>query len=502
VLRAKPNHSGGDELPSAGRMKLFCEYGANVRFSIWSFAIIKVSVSINSLRKVVNKMTRKKAVKVLRKQKKPENIQRFTQKQNLGRCSLTAKEFRLLQRMTHSSKALRNVGLYTIKQSYLSHNKMATVKEVDAAMQSDVNYWGVQSNSVQAIRRTLFSEVKSFFKALEQWKKTPEKFTGRPRFPNYSGSTEKRIIEIYQVPKVDKDGYWSIPMNVEFRKRFGSIKIRMPKNLLNQKISYIEIKPKQKGRFFEVHYTYEVPVAQMKKQPTTTMNAMSCDLGIDRFVSCATNNGDTFLIDGKKLKSINQYFNKTISNLQWKNMENGISKRVVTNEIAELWNKREAQINGYFSQAVGLLFKKAKELNIDTIVVGCNDGWKQECDMGRKSNQQFVQIPFRKLISAIENKCLKEGIRFVKQEESYTSKASFLDRDVIPVWSKDDKNHYHFSGKRISRGLYRSKAGQCIHADINGALNTLRKSEVVELTENFQVKTPILLEVQKRKTVA
>jgi IS605 OrfB family transposase len=452
----------------------------------------------------VNTIARKKLIKVLRKRKKTKNIQRFTQKQNIGRSTLTAKEFRLLQRMSHSSKALRNVGLYTIKQSYLNNGKIATVKEVDAAMQVDVNYWGVQSNSVQAVRRSLFSEAKSFFEVLKKWKKNPEKFTGRPKFPRYSHSTEKRIIEIYQVPKVDQNGYWAIPMNVEFRKRFGSIKIRMPKNLLNKKISYIEIVPKQKGRFFEVHYTYEMHVSQMKKQPTTTINALSCDLGVNQLMSCATNKEDTFLIDGKKLMSINQYFNKTISNLQQKNIENGISKRVVTDSITKLWNKRESQIDGYFSQAVGLLFKKVKELNIDTIVVGYNAGWKQECDMGKKNNQKFVQIPFKKLISAIENKCLKEGIRFVKQEESYTSKASFLDKDTIPVWSKDHdhKSSYSFSGKRIYRGLYQSKTGQCIHADINGALNILRKSEVVELDGNLKVKTPIKLEVQKRKAVA
>lgn len=126
---------------------------------------------MSPLRKTVKTMARKKAVKVLRKQKKREIIQRFTQKQNIGRACLTAKEFRLLQRMSHSSKALRNVGLYTIKQSYLNHNKMATIREVDTAMQADMNYWGIQSNSVQAIRRALFTEVKSFFKALEQWKK-------------------------------------------------------------------------------------------------------------------------------------------------------------------------------------------------------------------------------------------------------------------------------------------------------------------------------------------
>ncbi|WP_449354816.1 RNA-guided endonuclease InsQ/TnpB family protein [Virgibacillus natechei] len=445
---------------------------------------------------------RKKAVKVLRKQKKSENIQRFTQKQNIGRSSLRAKEFRLLQRMSHSSKALRNVGLYAIKQNYLNNGKMATAKEVDAAMRADVNYWCIQSNSVQAIRRTLYAEVKSFFEALKKWKENPEEFTGRPKIPKYSHSTEKRIIEIYQIPKVDKDGYWAIPMNVAFRKCFGSIKIRMPKNLLNKKISYIEIIPKQKGRFFEVHYIYEMQISQMKKQPTTTTNALSCDLGVDLMLSCATNNGDTFLIDGKKLKSINQYFNKTITHLQAKNIENGISKRIVTNRMAKLWHKRDSQINGYISQAVGLLFKKAKALNIDTVVVGYNVGWKQASRIGKKNNQKFVQIPFHKLISAIENKCLKEGIRFVKQEEGYTSKASFLDKDMIPVWSKNDKSNYAFNGKRINRGLYRSKTGQCIHADINGALNILRKSEIVELNEDLKVKTPIKWEVQKRKAVA
>lgn len=126
--------------------------------------------------------------------------------------------------MSHSSKALRNVGLYTMKQSYLNNNRMATVKEVDTAMQANTNDWGVQSNFVQAIRRALYAEVKSFFKALEQWKKNHEKFSGRPKFPNYSRSTDKRIIEIYQVPKVDNNGYWMVLMNVAFRKNWVPLK--------------------------------------------------------------------------------------------------------------------------------------------------------------------------------------------------------------------------------------------------------------------------------------
>ena len=447
-------------------------------------------------------MKRKKAVKVLRKQKKTENIQRFTQIQNLGRNKLTAKAFKTLNRMTHSTKALRNVGLYPIKKSFRENNRNATIKEIDEAMKEDINYWGAQSNSVQAIRRSLLEEVDSFFKALKSWKEDPEKFTGRPKFPKYLDKEAKRIIEIYQVPKVDQNGYWTLPMNKEFKKRFGAIKIRMPKNLLHKKVSYIEIVPKQKGRFFEVHYTYEVQVAHMKKQSTTTKNALSVDIGVDNLMSCATNRGDAFLIDGLVLKSLNRYFNKEMSKLQEKNVENGLSKRVVTKKQATLWMKRERQINGYLSQSVGLLFKKAKEINVDTIVVGYNAGWKQESNLSKKNNQNFVQIPFSKLISAIENKCLKEGIRLVRQEESYTSKASFLEQDEIPVWSKGDKKTYYFSGERITRGMYRCNNGNQIHADINGALNILKKSGIVELSSSFRVKNPIKLNVQKCKAVA
>ena len=173
-------------------------------------------------------MTRKKAVKVLRKQKKRENMQRFTQKQNIGRACLTAKEFRLLQRMSHSSKALRNVGLYTMKQSYLNHNRMATVKEVDTAMQADTNYWGVQSNSVQAIRRALFTEVKSF---LRHWN------SGRKILRSSQVVRSFRIIlvpltkELLKSIKCQKWMRTGIDDSDEccIQKKFGSIKIRMPK---------------------------------------------------------------------------------------------------------------------------------------------------------------------------------------------------------------------------------------------------------------------------------
>ncbi|AOV07043.1 RNA-guided endonuclease InsQ/TnpB family protein [Sporosarcina ureilytica] len=447
------------------------------------------------IRKTKRKWLRKKA-------KNKDNIQHFTQVQHLGGRSLSAKAFRTLNRMTHSTKALRNVALYTWKQYYKENGTAPSTKIIDTAMKKDMNYWGASANAVQAIRRTLLSEIKSFFEAMKDWKINPDKYKNCPKFPNYSKSTTKRIIELYEPGKIDEDGFWTVPMNKDFKAKFGEVNIKMPANLRHQKVTYIEIVPKHNGRFFEVHYTYEIQKPQMKKAPTTTKKALSIDIGVNNLMACATNTGETFLIDGLKLKSINQYFNKALSRQQESNLENGLSKRIVSKKQAALWTKRARQIKGYFTQAIGLLFKKAKALNVDTIIVGINKGWKQKSAMGKKHNQQFVSIPFKQLLSAIENKCLKEGIRFIEQEESYTSVASFLDRDKLPVYGEKNSAVHVFTGKRMTRGLYRSSMGTCLNADINAALNILRKTEVISLDENLKPMIPKRIAVQQRKSVA
>ena len=185
-------------------------------------------------------------------------------------------------------------------------------------------------------------------------------------------------------------------MNKKFKTKFGEVKIKMPANLRHQKVTYIEIVPKHNGRFFEVHYTYELQKPQMKKAPTTTQKALVIDLGVNNLMSCATSTGETFIIDGLKLKSINQYFNKALSRQQEMNIENGLSKRFVTKKQATLWTKRNRQITGYFTQAIGLLFKIAKELQVDTIIVGNNKGWKQKSNMGKKQQSTICQHPIRK----------------------------------------------------------------------------------------------------------
>lgn len=445
---------------------------------------------------------KKKRRKLLKKKPSSVKKQRFTQVQKLGRSSLSAREFRLLRRMTHASKALRNVALHVVREVFFETSVVTTGTQIDKAMKDDINYSCLQSNCVQAIRNTVLDEFNSFFKALKDWKENPGKYKGKPKMPFYSKPTAKRVIEIHQPTKVGKDGRWKLPMSTDFRKKFGDVSIKMPQNLHNKKVTYIEIVPKKQGRFFEVHYTYEVDVPQMKKTKNTTTNVLGIDLGVKRLMSCATNHGDywdSFLIDGKKLTSINQYFNKKLAEQQQKNLKNGISKKITTKKQACLWEKRDRQINGYISQAVGLLFKKVKELEIDTIVIGRTKEWKQKTKMGRKNNRKFVHIPFLKLLEAVKNKCLKEGIKFIEQEESFTSKASFLDRDFIPVFEKGDKTKYKFSGKRTKRGLYESPKGK-IHADINAALNIIRKSNVVDMNRLEKVRTPKVYYLQQKTT--
>ena len=442
-------------------------------------------------------MDKKKAKKP--KLLKPKKQELRTQKQNIGGSELTAREHRLLQMMAHASKSLRNVALYTHKQIYKEHKRAATDEEMDEAMKADVNYKMLQSNSVQAIRNDVKKEINSYFNAIEEYAKDPGKFSVKPRFPGYLDKEDKRIIEIYQVTKI-KNGYWKVPMSRWFEKKYGKIKIRLPKNLLGMQVRYIELKPIQRGRFFEAHYTYKAP--KTNYSPNGKDNKLGIDLGVNCLASCVCSNGETFIIDGRRIKSINQYFNKVIAQQQQTNIKNGISKRVMTNKLKDLWRKRELKIDGYLGWAAGEIIRRCEELGVGEIAIGKSVGWKHESNLGKVNNQNFVQIPFNKLIAKIENLAKKHGIFTVIGEESYTSKASFYDRDDIPVFDKALQGTYTFSGVRKPRGRYKSKDGRQLHGDINGALNILRKSGLYEFPDDFVPKNPFIVKRKGKATAA
>ena len=213
---------------------------------------------------------------------------------------------------------------------------------------------------------------------------------------------------------------------------------------------------------------YEKEIEQVKKNDKVA----SIDIGLENLFTIAFNyNKKGISIKGTKLKAINQYFNKEKARLQ-SMLPN---KQYVSKFINQLLYKRTEQLRNCIGYYTNKLIEILRTERISKLVVGYNKGWKQEINIGSKNNQSFVNIPFRKILDILRYKLEDNAIEYKEQEESYTSKASYLDNDDIPIY-KEETEEIKFSGRRIKRGIYKSKQGKIINADLNGALNILKKS--------------------------
>ena len=214
---------------------------------------------------------------------------------------------------------------------------------------------------------------------------------------------------------------------------------------------------------------YEKDITKVEK----TDKVASIDLGLENLFTIAFNyNKKGISIKGTKLKAVNQYFNKLKASLQ------SIlpHKQYTSKLINQLMYKREEQLRNYIGYYTNQLIEILKKEKISKLIVGYNKNWKQNINIGKANNQNFVNIPFRKILDILRYKLEENGIECKEQEESYTSKSSYLDNDNIPTYQKGNLQATIFSGKRITRNLYQSKQGKIINADLNGALNILKKS--------------------------
>jgi IS605 OrfB family transposase len=232
-------------------------------------------------------------------------------------------------------------------------------------------------------------------------------------------------------------------------------------------IDQVRITPR-KG-FYVVEVVYEKAVVQA---PVNSAFYAGIDLGLNNLIALTSNKPhfQSVIVNGRPIKSVNQFYNKRRAELQKKLGTTGSTKR-----MERMTNNRNRRIDHYLHAASKRVIDLLVQEGIGTLVIGKNDGWKQEINIGKRNNQQFVQIPHARLISMLTYKAELVGITVLLTEESYTSKASFLDRDPLPVHSKGDSEKHTFSGKRIKRGLYRASDGRLINADINGAGNIVRK---------------------------
>ena len=285
-----------------------------------------------------------------------------------------------------------------------------------------------------------------------------------------------------------------VPFSNMYKKSHSPIEITIPPILVDKHIKEIRIIPKANARFFEIQYIYKTECVQRNLNQN---NALAIDLGINNLATCITNTGESFIIDGRRLKSINQRFNKKNARLQGIKDKQGFGERT-TNRQKEIARDRNNKVYDYMSKATRTIINYCIANDIGTLVVGYNETFQRGNNLGKQTNQNFVSIPYGKLRDKLQYLCELNGIAFVKQEESYTSKASFWDKDNIPVYNADNPQEYAFSGNRIHRGMYKTKDGIVFNADVNGALNILRKSSVVSLETLYgrgEVDTPVRIRV-------
>ena len=387
---------------------------------------------------------------------------------------LSKKEFRNLKYLSHIAKNLTNEAIYNIRQYYFKNKKYLSYNENYKMLKNSENYKKLNSNMAQQILKEVDGSFKSFFGLLKLAKNGQYNFKDI-KLPKYLAKDGFTTLVIGFVRL--KDDMLIVPYSNSFKKTHQEVKIKLPPVLKDKKIKEIRIIPKQHSRYFEIQYTYEVEEVQRELNKE---NALGIDLGIDNLCTCVTNTGASFIIDGRKLKSINQYYNKTNATLQSIKDKQKIKRTTLRQK--RIARKRNNRINDYLSKAARIIVNYCLNNDIGKLVLGYNEDFQRNSNIGSINNQNFVNIPYRKLRDKLIYLCKLYGIEFKLQEESYTSKASFFDGDEIPIYDKENPQEYIFSGKRIKRGLYQTSTGKLINADCNGALNILRKSKVVDLS--------------------
>ena len=460
------------------------------------------------------------------------------------KLKLSYDEFYILRFLSNKCKDVYNTAINNIKKHYEKDNKYINKYDnYNELTNIDESIWLNQ----EIFQKTIFranASYESYFKLLSYQKKNNLKIKAKE--PNYISGFYPIMFSYIGNKYENGKRIFNIPLSVPFKKIFRklspdtdylkqfiklkdfglienySIKLSIPKILTNKKIKEISIIPLYRGKKFEIAYSY-LDTDNEKEMKGT--DVLAIDLGVNNLATCITTKGQSFIIDGKRLKSMNQYYNKKMAELKSKNQyclrkilnpltneyeykkdyirnlnKDEKYKSILTKRMMNIMYKRNNKINDYIFKSSKMIIDYCIDNKINKIVLGYSNKFQskglkysneydnknnylkhQEKTIVKENNQKFLSIPFGKLKSRLEYLSKNNGIELIIQEESYTSLSSFYDLDIIPNYEENDKNEYHFSGKRIKRGLYQTKMGIMLNADINGALNIYRKSSVCNM---------------------
>lgn len=389
---------------------------------------------------------------------------------------LTKEEYNILRELCRTAKNLTNQAIYNIRQHYFQEKQYLRYEANYHELKNSENYKLLNSNMAQQTLKDVDAMFKSFFALIKLAKQGKYNFK-HIKLPKYLPKNDYSNLIIGQI-RLRKDNILTIPYSNTFKKKYETkIQIKIPQILEGKKIKEIQIIPKFNARFFEIQYTYEI---QEENIQLNINNALAIDLGVNNLCACVTNTGESFIIDGRKLKSVNQFFNKQNAKLQSIKDKQNIKRE--TKQQYLISRKRKNKVDDYINKTCRYIINYCLVNDIGTLVIGYNQSFQSKANLGRKNNQIFTQLPFGKIREKLEYLCKRYNINYILQEESYTSKASFFDNDELPIYNADNPQTYEFSGKRIKRGLYQTKNNYLFNADCNGALNILRKSKAVDLT--------------------
>ena len=370
----------------------------------------------------------------------------------------TDERFDLIKNLCHLSKNLYNASLYDVRQYYFETKSYRTWQSQAPLFSKNKqpDYYALQSHLAQQVLMQVGRQFLSFFNNKSNKKK---------RIPKYKDKNGYNVITFNKVTisrQVDFDEDRQI-YTYTLCKRSYNLKIKSTKpNVKMIKFVYDEV-----NDLIKCFKIYEVERPKLKKDNS---RYFSIDPGLNNIVSIYNNIGiRPLLYNGRPIKSINQYYNKTNAKLRSEFPNNIKSSK----RLKQLSFKRNNKIDYEMHKISTHIINEAVKNNISKIIIGNNVGWKNEINIGRRNNQNFVNIPHTKLFNQLLYKGLLNGIEVIFTEESYTSKASFFDKDELPVYGKND--NYKFSGKRITRGLYKDSKGNLWNADLNGGGNIMRK---------------------------
>ncbi|WP_445249921.1 RNA-guided endonuclease InsQ/TnpB family protein [Microcoleus sp. OTE_8_concoct_300] len=373
----------------------------------------------------------------------------------------------ILEFVCGESNKLANCALYYGRQLYFKTGKIPGKYNFHKMFKSNLHFKALYSHVAQQTLTSVAESFSSYFGLLKGVKSGT--VTQHPKLPKY----RKDSLKLVTFPKADvklKNGLLRFPLGSKVKLWFGigEFFLPMPSNLDYKKLVEIRILPRNRCFYAEFVYRTEELVGNVM----IPGSVLGLDHGINNWLTGVSNVGTSFIIDGRHLKSLNQWYNKRISILK-ENRPQGFW----SNQLARITEKRNRQVRDAVNKAARIVINHCLKNGIETVVFGWNKEQKQGANMGQKTNQKFVQIPTGRLKERILQLCQQYKIKFVETEEAYTSKASFLDNDSLPAFGEKTEG-WKESGKRITRGLYRSANGTKINADCNGAANIMRKVAV------------------------